>query len=86
MDRSIKARLQVCTEEEEDVERPLQDPGVTYLSESPEEELCRRAGPVEEDLWDQSDGHLQDPQQTDGQVEAGRTHLEHTHVIGVVNM
>lgn len=55
-------------------------PGVVYLSQSSEEQLCRGSGPVQEDLRDQSDGHLQDTQQTDGQVEAGRTHLQHRQV------
>lgn len=52
------------------------DPDLNYLSESSEEQLCRGTGPVQEDLRYQSDGHLQNTQQTDGQVEAGGTHLE----------
>lgn len=52
------------------------DPGVDHLSQSSEEQLCRGTGPVQEDLRYQSDGHLQHTQQTDGQVEAGGTHLE----------
>lgn len=60
------------------------DPGARYLGEPSEEELCGRAGPVQEDLWNQSDGHLQNPQQTDGQVEAGRAHLEQMFSLQVV--
>lgn len=49
--------------------------GETHLSEAPQQQLCRRTRPVQEDLWDQRHRHLQHPQQADGQVEAGGAHL-----------
>lgn len=55
---------------------PLSLPRWTHLRETPQQHLRRRPGPVKEYVGHQRDGHLQDPQQADREVEAGGAHLE----------